>query len=76
VGATFAFAVSVGEFGATLMLNRPEFTTMPVAIFRYLGQPGGRNLGEALAMSGVLMAVCGLGFLLIERFRYRDVGIF
>ena len=49
---------------------------MPVAIFRYLGQPGGQNLGEALAMSGVLMAVCGLGFLLIERFRYREVEVF
>lgn len=76
VGATFAFAISLGEFGATLLLNRPEFTTMPIAIFRYLGQPGQQNLAEAMAMSGILMAVCALGFLLIERFRYRDVGVF
>jgi thiamine transport system permease protein len=76
VGGVFAFAVSMGEFGATLMLSRPEHTTMPVAIFRYLGQPGARNLAEALAMSSVLMLVAGLGFLLIERARYRGWGEF
>ncbi|HEX5939588.1 MAG TPA: iron ABC transporter permease [Dehalococcoidia bacterium] len=76
VGAVFAFAVSLGEFGATLLLARPEFTTMPVAIFRALGQPGQAALGEALAMATVLMVVAGAGFLLLERFRYRDVGEF
>ena len=76
VGATFAFAVSMGEFGASLLLVRPEFTTMPVAIFRLLGQPGAANLGEALAMSSLLMAVVALGFVVMERFRYRDVGAF
>ena len=76
VGATFAFAISMGEFGASLLLVRPEFTTMPVAIFRFLGQPGGVNLGEALAMSSVLMAVVALGFVAIERFRFRGVGAF
>lgn len=76
VGATFAFAVSMGEFGASLLLVRPEFTTIPVAIFRLLGQPGATNLGHALAMSTLLMAVVTLGFVLIERFRYRNVGGF
>ena len=76
VGATFAFAISMGEFGASLLLVRPEFTTMPVAIFRFLGQPGGVNLGEALAMSSLLMAVVALGFVAIERFRFRGVGAF
>ncbi len=76
VGATFAFAVSMGEFGASLLLVRPEFTTMPVAIFRLLGQPGEVNLGQALAMSSLLMAVVAVGFIAIERFRYRDVGGF
>ena len=46
VGATFAFAVSMGEFGASLLLVRPDFTTMPIAIFRFLGQPGGANLAR------------------------------
>ena len=76
VGATFAFAVSMGEFGASMLLVRPEYTTMPVAIFRLLSQPGETNLGQALAMSSPLMAVVAIGFVAIERFRYRDVGGF
>ncbi len=76
VGAVFAFAVSLGEFGATLLLNRPEYTTMPVAIFRYLGRPGAQNLAEALAMSTLLVVVAAVGFLLIERARFRGWGEF
>ena len=76
VGATFAFAISMGEFGASLLLVRPENTTMPIAIFRLLGRPGAANLGQALAMSSLLMGVVALGFIAIERFRYREVGLF
>ncbi len=76
VGAMFAFAVSMGEFGASLLLVRPEFTTIPVAIFRLLSQPGESNLGQALAMSTLLMVVVAMGFVAIERFRYRNVGGF
>ena len=76
VGATFAFAVSMGEFGASLILVRVEFTTMPVAIFRFLGLPGASNMGMALGMSAVLMAVVAVGFIAIERFRYKGVGGF
>jgi thiamine transport system permease protein len=66
----------MGEFGASLLLVRPEFTTIPVAIFRLLGQVGETNLGQALAMASLLMAIVALGFVAIERFRYRDVGGF
>ena len=76
VGATFAFAVSMGEFGASLLLVRPEFMTIPVAIFRFLGLPGAANLGNALTMSSLLMAVVAAGFIAIERFRYKGVGSF
>ncbi|MDW8098195.1 MAG: iron ABC transporter permease [Anaerolineae bacterium] len=76
VGAVFAFTVSLGEFGATALIARPEFPTMPIAIYRFLGQPGALNYGQALAMSVLLMAVCIAGLLLIERFRYRDIGEF
>ena len=76
VGATFAFAISMGEFGASLLLVRPEFTTMPVAIFRFLSLPGAANLGNALSMSTLLMAVVAVGFVAIERFRYKGVGGF
>jgi thiamine transport system permease protein len=69
VGAVFAFTISMGEFGATVFIARPDTPTMPVAIFRLLDQPGALNYGQALAMSTLLMLVCGVGFLLIERFR-------
>ena len=58
VGAVFAFTVSMGEFGATSLIARPERPTMPVAIYRFLGRPGATNYGQALAMSTLLMAVC------------------
>lgn len=76
VAAIFAFTVSMGEFGATLLIARPEYPTMPLVIFRLLGQPGALNYGQALAMSTLLMLVCAAGFLLIERFRVGDVGEF
>ena len=76
VGAVFAFAISMGEFGATALVARPEYPTMPVVIYRFLGQPGQRNYGQALAMSTLLMLVTATGFLIIERFRYRDIGEF
>ncbi len=76
VAAVFAFTVSMGEFGATLLVARPEYPTMPLVIFRLLGQPGALNYGQALAMSTLLMLVCAGGFLLIERFRVGEVGEF
>jgi thiamine transport system permease protein len=72
VGGILAFATSMGEFGATLLIARPEYPTIPVAIFRYLGQPGALNYGQALAMSSILMAVTATGFLLIERLSGRS----
>jgi len=69
VSAVFAFTVSLGEFGATSFLVRPETPTLPVAIYRFIGQPGALNYGQALAMSTMLMVICGLGILLIERVR-------
>jgi thiamine transport system permease protein len=78
VGAVFAFTVSMGEFGATSFIVRPNsgFLTMPIAIQRYLSQPGALNFGQSLAMSAILMAVCVCGFVAIERFRYADIGEF
>ena len=76
VGAVFAFTISMGEFGATLFIARPQTPTMPVAIYRFLGQPGALNYGQALAMSTLLMAVCAVGFILIERFRLGGEGEF
>lgn len=66
--ASFAFAVSMGEFGASLVLTRQEFATVPVAIFDRLGQPGAVNYGAALALSSLLMGITAAAFLLLERF--------
>jgi thiamine transport system permease protein len=66
----------MGEFGATVFIARPQTPTMPVAIYRFLGQPGALNYGQALAMSSLLMLVCATGFLLIERFRVGNEGEF
>jgi thiamine transport system permease protein len=76
VGAVFAFTVSMGEFGATLLIARPRFPTMPVVIYRLLGGQGALNQGQGLAMSNLLMLVCAVGFVLIERFRVGEVGEF
>jgi thiamine transport system permease protein len=76
VGAVFAFTVSMGEFGATLLLARPQFPTMPVVIYRMLGGQGALLQGQGLAMSTLLMLVCVAGFVLIERFRVGEIGEF
>jgi thiamine transport system permease protein len=76
VGAVFAFTISMGEFGATSLIARPERPTLPVAIYRLLGRPGAVNYGQALALATVLMLVCSVGFLAIERFRIGEVGEF
>ncbi len=72
VAAVLAFATSLGEFGATLLIARPEYPTIPVAIYRYLGQPGATNFGQALAMSTILMSVTAVAFFAIERAGGRD----
>jgi thiamine transport system permease protein len=76
VGAGFAFAVSLGEFGATLFIVRPDRPTLPVVIFRLLDQPGASNFGAALAASTILMALTLAAVLAIERFRVGELGTF
>ena len=76
VAAAFAFTISLGEFGATALVARPEFPTVPIVIYRLLSRPGALNYGQALALSTLLMVVTGAGMLAIERFRLADVGEF
>ena len=76
VGATFAFAVSIGEFGASMLLTRPEMTTMPISIYQSLSQPGDENIGKAMAMAVLLMMVIGTSFVAIEKIRYKGIGSF
>ena len=72
VGALFAFAISIGEFGATSFIARPATSTIPVAIFRLLGRPG--TFGEAMAMAVILMAITGIAAMGIESMRGSRSG--
>ncbi len=72
--AGFAFAVSLGEFGATSFLVREDHPTLPVVIFRLLGRPGALNAEMALAASVVLAAATTAVMLGVERLRVRSVG--
>lgn len=72
VGAVFAFIVSMGEFGATMLIARPELPTIPLAIYRFLGQPGLINFGQALALATILMVVSAVGIVTIERVRVGE----
>ncbi len=69
VGAGFAFAISLGEFGATSFIARPDTPTVPTAIFRLLGQPGAVTFGRAMALSVVLTVLTTVAILGIDRFR-------
>ncbi|WP_353944979.1 iron ABC transporter permease [Streptomyces sp. HUAS MG91] len=69
VAAGFAFAVSLGEFGATVFIARPDNPTLPVAVARLLGRAGDLNYGQAMALSTILMLVCAVCLLLLERIR-------
>jgi thiamine transport system permease protein len=74
--AVFAFTISLGEFGATSLVVRPEYPTIPIAIARFLSQPGGLNYGQAMAMATILMVLCAAGILLIEKIRLPGTGEF
>ncbi len=74
VGFAFAMAVSLGEFGATTFVARPDAPTIPIAISRFLSRPGALNIGQAMAMSTVLMFVTGLIVLAIEYLQARELG--
>lgn len=67
VAAGFAFAMAVGEYGATVFLSRANRPTVPVLIGRLLGRPGEANLGQALALSCVLGAIAALSVALVDR---------
>ena len=76
VAAGFAFAISLGEFGATAFLVRPDRPTLPIAIFRLLGRPGELNFGRAMALSTILMVLTAISIMTIERFRVGETGEF
>ncbi|WP_345040948.1 iron ABC transporter permease [Streptomyces sannanensis] len=76
IAAGFAFAVSLGEFGATVFIARPDRPTLPVAVARLLGRVGDLSYGQAMALSTILMLVCAVSLLLLERIRTDRTGEF
>jgi thiamine transport system permease protein len=74
--AGFAFAVSLGEFGATSFLARDDHPTLPVVIYRLIGHPGAENFGMAMAASVVLAATTAAVMFAVQRLRVGSVGAF
>ena len=74
VGGAFAFAISMGEFGATSFITRPDTPTIPIAIFRLLGHPGSTPFGAAVALSVLLMFITGIAVLIIDSLRRPTAG--
>jgi thiamine transport system permease protein len=72
--ALFSFTLSLGEFGATSFIARLDNPTLPIAIFRYLAQPGALNYGQAMAMATILILVCGLSLILLEKLSSALIG--
>ncbi len=73
--AGFAFAISLGEFGATVFIARPDNPTIPVAIARLLSRPGEFNYGQAMALSVILMLLCTVVLLALERIRLPHMEV-
>ena len=70
----FAFAVSLGEFGATAFLSRPDRPTLPVVIYRLIGRPGVENQGMAMAAALLLAVITAAVMAIAERLRPADGG--
>lgn len=69
--AGLAFAVCLGEFGATAFLSRPDWATLPVVIERLAGHPGAGNLAMADAAAVLLAAVTAVALAAGELARGR-----
>lgn len=62
-------AASLGEFGASAFLVRPDTVTLPVVIYQLLGRAGADNYGMAMAAAVVLGAATTAVMMIAERFR-------
>ena len=65
-GLALALATVLGEFGATLVLTRPDWATLSVGLYERLGHPGERNLGEACALATLLLLLALAAFVVLD----------
>jgi thiamine transport system permease protein len=71
----FAFAASLGEFGATSFLVRPGEQTLPVVVARLIGHQAPGSYGAGLA-GAVLLGVFTAGVMLLaDRLRTDRFGV-
>ena len=64
LAAAFALATSLGEFGATSFLARPQSPTLPVVVAQLISRPGAVNQGMAIA-GAVVLALGSASIMLI-----------
>jgi len=71
VAAVLAASVSLGEFGATLVLLRPEFSTLTTEVYKHATavKPDAWLLPETMALATILLAVNLAAFLVLENVR-------
>ena len=71
VGAVFSFAMAIGEMSATIFLAIPENFTLAITIYRDLAV---RKFVEAGAAALVLVVICIVAFIVIEKFSENGYG--
>lgn len=78
LAAVLAASVSLGEFGATLVVLPPEHATVPVEMYRHLGasRPDPWLRAEGMALASVLLVLNLAAFLAVERLRPGRTGGF
>ena len=62
-GAAFAFAISMGEINATLVLADSSMVTIPIVMYRLIGS---YNFAGACALGTLLIAICAVVFAFTE----------
>lgn len=70
----FAFATSLGEFGATSFLSRPDNPTLPVVIYRLFNRPDAENYGMALAAATLLAVLTAIVMGAAEQGRAKGIA--
>lgn len=67
--AAIAFAISIGEFGATSFLTRRSRETLPVTISRLLSRPGDALRNQAYALCVIIVVISMIAIFLLDMFR-------
>ncbi|MEI8239031.1 MAG: iron ABC transporter permease [Actinomycetota bacterium] len=66
VGAGFAAAISLGEFGATTFLSRSGNDTAPLAIEKLLARTGDIPRAQGFALATMLLVTCAAIVMLVD----------